>query len=85
MTQCSPYSYDNCPNGPHRYPQGPNEDLATCPLCWSISYEMRPVGETYGEHIADCSLDIHHESYCKPGGGGHPKAPVIRGYWKEEE
>lgn len=71
---------ENCPRGPHRVPQGPNEDLAQCPECWGISYAMRPSSETFGHHMADCSLPIDHESYCVGGGQGHPDAPTIRGY-----
>lgn len=45
------------------------------------SWSMRPLGETYGTHLPDCSLPVRHESYCLPGGAGHPPAPRIRGYW----
>jgi hypothetical protein len=78
VAHCRP---SECPRGPHRGPEGPNEDLSQCLLCWSPSYSMRAWGETYGEHLPDCSLPIWHESYCEPGGHGHPKAPKIRGYW----
>ncbi len=64
---------------PHRAPQGPNEDLAVCTKCWKPTYRLRPKGETFGNHIPDCSLPNRHESYCKPGGKGHPPAKVIRG------
>ncbi len=64
---------------PHRGPQGPNEDVATCTKCWRPTYAMRSKNETYGLHLADCSLPIGHKSYCKPGGQGHPKASKIRG------
>ena len=70
-----------CPYGPHRRPQGPNEDVDQCQHCWSVSYVLRPDGETYGEHLPDCSLPRRHESYCQPGGEGHPRAATIRGYW----
>lgn len=70
-----------CPRGPHRGPQGPNEDLSQCAACWAPSWELRPPGETYGTHLPDCSLPARHESYCQPGGAGHPAAPRIRGYW----
>jgi hypothetical protein len=73
------------PCGPHRGPQGPNEDMSVCPTCWSPSYQLRPPGETYGRHLPDCSLPLRHESYCQPGGSGHPAAPVIRGYWPDVE
>jgi hypothetical protein len=65
--------------GPHRGPEGPSEDIAQCWTCWSMSYAMRPERETWGHHLPDCSLPIRHESYCKPGGTGHPDAAVIRG------
>jgi hypothetical protein len=67
-----------CPNAPHRPPQGPNEDIAQC-WCGEMSYAMRPWGETFGEHLDDCSLPVWHESFCQPGGSGHPPAKVIRG------
>lgn len=70
-----------CPDGPHRGPQGPNEDLSQCPVCWLPSHAMRPEGETYGEHLPDCRLPIRHPSFCEPGGTGHPPAATIRGYW----
>lgn len=72
---------DDCPHGPHRGPEGPNEDLDQCTVCWSLSHCMRPEGETYGHHLPDCSLPVRHESHCRPGGSGHPPAPLIRGYW----
>jgi hypothetical protein len=68
-----------CPNGPHRGPQGPNEDLSQCGLCLMPSYSMRPRGETFGNHLPDCSLPIDHESFCVGGGDGHPEAEVVRG------
>lgn len=68
-----------CRRGPHRGPEGPNEDLAQCGACLSPSWRMRPWGETFGLHDADCSLPIWHESYCVGGGNGHPAAPVVRG------
>jgi len=70
---------DSCPNGPHREPEGPNEDLAQCFRCWSPTYVMRPWGETFGRHLADCSLPVWHESHCVGGGSGHPDARLIRG------
>ena len=73
----------DCPDAPHRGPQGPNEDLAQCHKCLSPSFSKRPVGETYGLHIEDCSLDRDHFGYCKPGGKGHPEASKIRGYFGE--
>jgi hypothetical protein len=70
---------ETCPYGPHRGPQGPNEDLSVCRVCWSPSWEMRPEGQTFGHHLPDCSLPLRHESYCEPGGEGHPPAELIRG------
>lgn len=82
----SPFvSYRDCPHGPHRGPQGPNEDVAQCGVCWSLSYEMRPEGEEYGGHRDDCSLPQRHESYCKPGGSGHPPPRIKRGYWPGDD
>lgn len=69
--------------GQHRPPQGPNEDLAVCGSCGSLTYAMRPPNETYGLHLPDCSLPMGHESFCEPGGAGHPRAEVIRGYGRE--
>jgi hypothetical protein len=75
---------EDCPNGPHRGPQGPNEDLAQCPICLEPSHGMRPEGEEYGGHRDDCSLPRRHEGYCQPGGDGHPPPAVVRGYWPDE-
>jgi hypothetical protein len=74
-----PTDQADCPHGLHRGPEGPNEDLAQCPACWGASYAMRPEGETFGDHLPDCSLPQRHESYCQPGGTGHPTAATIRG------
>lgn len=74
-----------CPRGPHRGPQGPNEDLDQCPECWGISHALRPEGQTYGDHLPDCSLPLRHESYCAPGGAGHPPSQHVRGYWPEAD
>lgn len=68
-----------CPEGPHRGPEGPNEDLAQCPRCFSVHWCRRPVGEEFGGHIRDCSLPRDHESYCQPGGLGHPPPLYRRG------
>jgi hypothetical protein len=68
-----------CPDADrHRPPQGPNEDTGQC-SCGTMSFAMRPWGETFGTHLDDCSLPIDHESYCQPGGSGHPPARKIRG------
>ena len=68
-----------CPHGPHRGPQGPNEDLGMCHVCWMPSYTRRPAGEEFGGHIDDCSLPGDHASYCIGGGVGHPEPVVRRG------
>lgn len=70
---------DECPEGPHRGPQGPNEDIAQCGRCLSISHSLRPASETFGYHLADCSLPVRHEGYCVGGGSGHEPAATIRG------
>lgn len=67
--------------GPHRPPEGPNEDVAVCYECLSVSYVMRPENETFGAHLPDCSLPIRHEKGCIGGGSGHPRAEIIRGFW----
>lgn len=79
------YRREDCPNRPHRAPEGPNEDMGNCPECGALSWELRPEGETYGDHRADCALPLRHPSYCVPGGNGHPRAPKIRGYWPGTE
>lgn len=66
-------------NGEHRGPQGPNEDVAQCTYCGRPTYSMRPAGETFGDHLPDCSLPIGHKGYCQPGGAGHPRAKVVHG------
>lgn len=85
MTEPPLYAYSrmNCPR-PHRWPEGPNEDTGNCPLCGFLSWELRPEGQTYGYHDADCSLPLRHESYCEGGGDGHPPAALIRGYWHDD-
>lgn len=75
------YTRDTCPHAPHRAPEGPNEDVGQCPWCWSLSWELRPEGQTFGHHLSDCSLPVRHESYCQPGGSGHPPAETVRGYF----
>lgn len=70
---------EECPDGPHRGPEGPNEDLSQCPRCLMPSWGWRPEGEEFGGHIEDCSLPRRHESYCVPGGAGHPDPTVRRG------
>lgn len=64
---------------PHRGPQGPNEDIGQCPVCWSITAALRPENETFGLHLPDCSLERRHRGYCVGGGKGHEPAEVIRG------
>lgn len=68
-----------CPDKPHRGPEGPNEDIGQCQKCGSPCYRMRPAGEEFGGHAPDCSLPQRHESYCQPGGDGHPAPEVMRG------
>ena len=70
---------ETCPGAPHRGPQGPNEDLSQCGLCLMPSWSVRPAGEQFGGHLADCSLPRRHDSYCVPGGVGHPDPDVLRG------
>jgi hypothetical protein len=79
-----PIPQSECSRAPHRGPEGPNEDMSQCPQCWGFSWELRPEGETYGRHADDCSLPVRHESYCQPGGQGHPDAPKLRGYFPGE-
>jgi len=71
----------SCPKGPHRGPEGPNEDLATCPRCGRMSWALRPEGETLGLHADDCSLPRRHEGHCTHGGSGHAPAALVRGFW----
>lgn len=72
---------EKCSQGPHRGPQGPNEDIGQCPECLSMSYAMRPSNEQIGLHIDDCSLDLRHPSFCVGGGEGHAPVEIVRGYW----
>lgn len=67
--------------GAHRGPEGPNEDLAQCPVCWMPTSSMRPESESFGWHKPDCSLPLRHEGFCQPGGLGHtrPDGVKIRG------
>jgi len=69
-----------CDAGEHRGPEGPNEDLAQCPLCWSVTFSRRPDGETFGNHTDECSLPSEHLSFCVSGGSGHPPASKARGW-----
>lgn len=71
----------DCPDGPHRGPQGPNEDLGQCRKCGMPSHWPRPEGEEFGGHLPDCRLPRRHESYCESGGAGHPPAEKTRGYF----
>lgn len=73
------FNPDNCPRGPHRGPEGPNEDITMCPGCGSPTFVLRPWGETFGNHLSDCSLPVWHESYCVGGGTGYPPARLVRG------
>lgn len=74
-----PFWGQECPDGAHHGPEGPNEDVAQCILCGGVTHWLRPEGETWGDHLADCSLELRHEGQCQPGGSGHPRAAVIRG------
>lgn len=72
-----------CPAGPHRGPEGPNEDLSQCSRCLMPSWSKRPATEQFGLHLDNCSLPIDHESCCKPGGEGHsPEGILVRGFWR---
>ncbi|QMU97831.1 hypothetical protein FVO59_11905 [Microbacterium esteraromaticum] len=66
---------------PHPEPAGPNMDLGQCADCWMPIGVMRPDGESFGWHSADCSLPMRHSGYCQPGGVGHaiPDGWKIRG------
>lgn len=70
---------DQCPEQPHREPQGPNEDIAQCGRCGAPTWSLRPDGEEFGGHLPDCSLPRRHTGYCTPGGNGHPEPRVRRG------
>jgi hypothetical protein len=72
---------EDCPYGPHRGPEGPNEDTNVCGSCGQGSYSKRPIGESFGWHHPSCSLPMDHEGKCKPGGVGHlvPEGWTIRG------
>lgn len=76
LSRIWPYSGQECPKGPHRGPEGPCEDIAQCGLCGSPTFAMRPKGETWGTHAADCSLPERHERACVGGGNGHPVGKV---------
>lgn len=69
------------PEHQHRGPQGPNEDLSQCPVCYMPSWAMRPDNEQFGLHDDDCSLPLRHEGYCVGGGEGHAPVEIVRGYW----
>lgn len=69
----------SCPDGPHRGPEGPNEDLGQCSKCGHMGFAMRPGDEEFGGHLDDCALLRRHQSYCQPGGEGHPPPRVLRG------
>ena len=74
-------SDDPCPDGPHRSPEGPNEDMAQCHRCLVIDFTMRPENEQYGLHADDCSLPRRHQGWCEGGGTGHAPVEIVRGYW----
>ena len=75
------YTMSECPEGPHRGPEGPNEDLAQCRLCGSPTWCLRPENEQFGLHLDDCSLPQRHEGACVGGGRGHAPVEVVRGWW----
>ena len=75
-----PFTPETC-HLQHRWPEGSNEDVGPCRGCGELSWELRPDGEPYGDHLPDCSLPRRHERGCEPGGAGHPRAAKIRGYW----
>lgn len=82
FTPGTPVPFAECPDrDDHRRPEGPNEDMGLCRWCRAHTYEMRPDGETYGDHWPDCSLERRHKGKCVGGGEGHPQAEKIRGYW----
>lgn len=70
---------ENCPYGPHRGPQGPNEDLAQCFHCGTISHRMRPWGDTFCGHLDECGLPIWHASLCAPAELPHPTSTAALG------
>lgn len=47
MTGVSLHPRD-CPNGPHRAPEGPEEVLAMCYLCWSPTWAPRGQRRLWG-------------------------------------
>ncbi|MCE3550713.1 hypothetical protein LWC33_04490 [Pseudonocardia sp. RS11V-5] len=49
-----PIPAGECPHGPHRGPQGPDEDLSQCPQCWSASWTFRAEGDSSGEYLPYC-------------------------------
>lgn len=78
-------TYEDCPYGPHRGAAGPNEDISQCWACGSVSFSLRPEGETFGDHLADCALSLRHEGYCASGGDGHAAAAHRRGYFGPDD
>jgi len=56
--------------------EGPCMDVGQCPDClWPMGV-LRPPGETFGLHAADCSLPERHYGFCVGGGSGHPVGKV---------
>lgn len=43
MNRAKQYKPEDCPEKPHRGPQGPNEDLSQCRMgdCWLIFWVLR--------------------------------------------
>lgn len=73
-----------CKYGPHRGPQGPNEDLAQCFRCGAVSHRMRAWGDTFGAHSIDCGLPIWHGDYCSRANVPHVTSALVRLAWDGE-
>lgn len=66
-----------CPLETHPEVAGPNMDVGQCQFCGIPMGVKRQVGESFGWHTPDCSLDFGHVGLCVGGGEGHP---VPRGW-----
>lgn len=42
-----------------RGPNGPCEDIAQCPSCWTLSASLRPLGELFYDHAESCPHVLH--------------------------
>lgn len=71
----------DCPKVDHPRVAGPNMDIGQCHFCGMPEGVMRPMGESFGWHLDDCSLDFAHPDVCEPGGEGHvmPRGWKLRG------